>query len=171
MKIYYIFLIIPLLFFSSCGGNNSKKERKNISGKELKQSVFNFENPPKFRKDSEIIFINKNNETIFQIDAEIASLPEECFRGLMYRSEMDENQGMLFIMNKEEIQSFYMRNTIIPLDIIYINSNYEIVDIYKNTKTLDETSLPSAEPALFVVEINAGLCDKFNIKKGDKINF
>ena len=89
----------------------------------------------------------------------------------MYRNGMAENRGMLFLMESEKYQSFWMHNCVMSLDIIYINSNYEIVDIYKNTNVLDETSLPSKAPALYVVEINAGLCSKYGIKIGDKVQF
>jgi uncharacterized membrane protein (UPF0127 family) len=74
-------------------------------------------------------------------------------------------------MGMEERQSFYMRNTIISLDIIYVNAKFEIVDIYENTEVLNESSLPSAAPAKYVVEINAGLCEKYGIKIGDSIVF
>ena len=173
MKKYCLILLIiitTICFFTDC--NNKKKERFDISSKkELKHIDYSFDNPPKFRKDGVLKFINKENEVLFSIDIEVVSTREEHGRGLMYRPEMAENRGMLFMMESEAYQSFYMKNTIISLDIIYINSNFEIVDIYKNTNTLDETSLPSAKPALYVVEVNSGICEKYNINIGDKIEY
>ena len=87
------------------------------------------------------------------------------------RKEMDENKGMLFIFTNEDWRSFWMHNTLIPLDIIYVNAKREVVSICKNTNTLDDTSLPSEAPAMYVIEINAGLCDKYGIDKGTKVNF
>jgi len=169
----YISIILVCLSCIQCNNNNKNtKEHTVTNGGELKTQNYSFDNPPKFRKDGELIFVRKgDNLELFKIDLEIASTDEERARGLMFRPEMAENQGMIFLFFKEEIQSFYMRNTLIPLDIIYINSKKEIVDIYKNTNVLDDTSLPSKSPAMYVVEINAGLCDKYNINEGDMIYF
>ena len=174
-RIIILLTIFATIILMGCNNEKNKRNKDNTNVKireELKIKEYIFENPPKFRKDGELNFVNKNTgEVLLKIDVEIASTDVDKARGLMYRSSMEENQGMLFLMDREEIQSFYMRNTIIPLDIIYVNSKFEIVDIYKNTKILDETSLPSKAPARYVVEINGGLCDKFNIKEGDKIAF
>ncbi len=64
-------------------------------------------------------------------------------RDLMYRKSMDDTKGMLFIFQKEEPQSFWMKNTVIPLDIMFVNSKKEIVKIFKNTIPFSENSLPS----------------------------
>jgi uncharacterized membrane protein (UPF0127 family) len=154
-----------------CDNNNKKKHTPtNNNNVVLADQNYSFENPPEYRKDDELAFIDaESDEILFQIDIEVASNDIERARGLMFRAEMEENHGMLFLFGQEHIQSFYMRNTLIPLDIIYINSRMTIVDIYKDTKPLDETSLPSANPAQFVVEINAGLCEKYGLKIGDFI--
>ncbi len=164
-------LIIPILLIQ-CDNNKNKKKRTNTNTNNvvLIENNYNFENPPPFRKDDELAFIDSETENIiFQIDAEIASNDIERARGLMYRNKMEENQGMFFLFEREQTQSFYMRNTLIPLDIIYINSKMKIVDIYKSTNPMDETSLPSAAPAQYVVEINGGLCEKYGIEIGDLI--
>jgi uncharacterized membrane protein (UPF0127 family) len=84
---------------------------------------------------------------------------------------MEGNQAMLFIFKKERPRSFYMKNTEFSLDIIYINKKKEIVGIQKNTKPFDNTSLPSNEPVLYVLEINGGLSDSWGITKGDVIEW
>lgn len=89
----------------------------------------------------------------------------------MFREKMEDGQGMLFIFPSEEPEGFYMKNTIIPLDIIFINSKKEIVKIYKNTTPFSEQDLPSLKPAVYVVEVNAGFTDKNNIKEGDFIDW
>ena len=76
---------------------------------------------------------------------------------------------MLFIFSRQEYQSFWMRNTAISLDIIFVNSNNEIVTIHKNTNTFSDKSYPSTKPAIFVVEVIAGFTDKYGINVGDKI--
>lgn len=89
----------------------------------------------------------------------------------MYRENMQEDQGMLFIFPVEEYQSFYMKNTIMPLDIMFVNSKKQIVKIHKNTTPYSEKSLPSFNPAVYVVEVNAGFSDKFGIKEGSYIDW
>jgi uncharacterized membrane protein (UPF0127 family) len=173
---YIALIMICIIAFSFLQCNNNPKEKKIVKTSpkrtELKESKYNFDNPPKFRHDGELNFVDKENTEIkFKINIEIASTDMERALGLMFRPQMDENKGMLFLMDREEFQSFYMRNTIIPLDIIYINNKFEIVDIYEHTNVLDDTSLPSSAPARYVVEINAGLCEKYGIKIGDSIYF
>ena len=82
---------------------------------------------------------------------------------------MKESEGMFFIFNREELQSFWMKNTFLPLDIIFVNKANTIVKIHKHTQPLSEQSYPSENPAIYVVEVNSGYADKYNIKEGDKI--
>ncbi len=124
-----------------------------------------------FKKDGELTFQTKEGSFISSIDLEFAETTKERTQGLMYRTEMKENQGMLFIFPEEQMQSFWMHNTVLPLDMIFINSNLEIVTIRKNTKPYDDSSYPSTKPAQYVVEVNAGYADKYNIKVGDKVVF
>ena len=84
---------------------------------------------------------------------------------------MDENQGMLFIFDDSSPRYFWMKNTYISLDIIYIDENFRIVSIQKTALPRSEESLPSEKPAKYVVEVNAGFTDKYKINKGDKISF
>ncbi len=134
---------------------------------------FTIENSaPVFKKEGELLFISKdNNETLAVIDIEIADTDQKTMQGLMYRSSMPQNAGMLFLMPREDIQGFWMRNTYIPLDMIFVNSNKQIVTIHANTTPMNESSYISTAPALYVVEVNAGYCNKNNIKEGDKIDF
>ncbi len=122
-----------------------------------------------FQKEGELVFTNTNGDTITKIDIEIADNDTQRQVGLMMRRNMKMDEGMLFLFDQETYQSFWMKNTILPLDIIYVNSNREIVTIYKNTKPYSEESLPSSKPSQYVVEVNAGYTDKFGIKEGDKV--
>ena len=143
-----------------------------IMNKDTNQG-FTIENSaPTFKKEGELSFISKvDNETITVIDIEVADNDQKTAQGLMYRSSMPMNAGMLFLMPREDIQGFWMRNTYIPLDMIFVNSNKEIVTIHANTTPMNENSYISTAPALYVVEVNAGYCNKNNIKEGDKIDF
>jgi uncharacterized membrane protein (UPF0127 family) len=122
-----------------------------------------------FTKEGELTFNSKDSKYISMIDIEIAEDDRERSQGLMFRKGMRENQGMLFIFAREEFQSFWMRNTEISLDIIFVNSNEEIVTIHKNTETFSDNSYPSTRPAIYVVEVVAGYTSKYGIEVGDKI--
>lgn len=74
-----------------------------------------------------------------------------------------------FIFTNEEPQSFWMQHTPLSLDMIFVNKENEIVKIHKNTTPFSEQSYPSGRPAKYVVEVNAGYTDKFQIEEGDKI--
>lgn len=121
-----------------------------------------------FTKDGELS-IFKNDSLIQTINVEFAKNEMERSLGLMYRSSMDEHQGMWFIFPEEAPRSFYMRNTEISLDIIYLDKDKKVVSIAKNARPYDETSLPSEKPAMYVLEINGGLADKWGIDKGDRV--
>lgn len=127
---------------------------------------------PVFRKDGELRFLDgRTSKVINTIEIEVADDDAEREQGLMYRDTMPENAGMLFMMDIEETQSFWMKNTIISLDIIYADTNRRIVSIHKNCKPYSLDQIVSAEPAAYVVEVNAGYTSKYNIKVGDVISF
>ncbi len=129
-------------------------------------------NGPRFRKEGELQFLSAaTGKTLAAIDIEIADDEMSQKQGLMWRRSMEDNQGMLFIMAAQEEQAFWMRNTYIPLDIIYVNDQMEIVRIRANTKPQSLSQITSDAPALYVVEVNAGFAEKQNIKQGDKIAF
>lgn len=143
-----------------------------VGNKESSQNFVAEDKTPSFVKEGELLFKSATtNDTLAVIDIEIADNEQKTAQGLMYRSSMPENAGMLFLMRAERIQSFWMRNTYIPLDMIFVNSDMEIVTIHANTTPMNENSYVSTAPALYVVEVNAGFCNKNNIKIGDIIEY
>ncbi|MEK6823893.1 MAG: DUF192 domain-containing protein [Nanoarchaeota archaeon] len=126
-----------------------------------------------------IYFIFRTNESqvCFSencFDVEVVSSQEELSKGLMFRESLNENSGMLFIFPKEDFHNFWMKNTLIPLDIIWINSAKEIVFIENNAqpclKDICESFTPD-EKALYVLEINSGIAEEIGLKVGDEVNF
>ncbi len=106
-------------------------------------------------------------------DVELAVKPEEQSRGLMFREHLDLDKGMLFIFEEEKKHSFWMKNTLIPLDIIWINKNKEVVFISENVQPCEEFSCPNIKPsesAKYVLEINGGISKKIGLIIGDKID-
>lgn len=124
-----------------------------------------------FKYEGDLQIIDSIGVLKKEIQIEIADNDFEQQTGLMYRKQMDTDKGMLFIFEEIKVRSFYMKNTYIPLDIIYIDTDNTIINIAKNAKPLDENSLFSGAPAKYVLEINAGLSEKWGIKKGDEISF
>ena len=89
----------------------------------------------------------------------------------MYRTSMQQDGGTLFIFEDERPRSFYMKNTQFALDIIYLDAAQKVVSIQKNAQPMDPTSLPSEGNAKYVLEVNAGLSDQWNLEKGDMMIF
>ena len=109
------------------------------------------------------------NEKSFNV--EIADNQIERSQGLMFRKELEENSGMLFLFESSGKHSFWMKNTLIPLDMIWIDENLEIVFIFENAQPCEETcdSITPDKNAKYVLEINSGLVEKYNFKIGDEI--
>jgi len=101
---------------------------------------------------------------------EIADDEAERQRGLMYRTSLAPDAGMLFIWNKAAPRAFWMRNTYIPLDIIYIGADGRIVSIAAMTEPFNETPVPSDGPALGVLEIAGGRAGQLGIAVGDRVH-
>ena len=112
-----------------------------------------------------------NGKKLIKINVEIADDNEERINGLMFREKLDENSGMLFIFENGEYQTFWMKNTLIPLDMIFIDENFQIVDIKNAIPCKEERcdSYKSSKPAKYVLEVNKGFTIKNNIKLGDRL--
>jgi len=101
-------------------------------------------------------------------EIELAQSDYQKETGLMHRKQMKIDQGMLFIYeDQRKRQTFYMKNTFIPLDLIYLNSEMEIVDFNLKTKPLSEDYISSGIPSMYVLEVNAGLVERLQLEKGD----
>lgn len=114
-----------------------------------------------------VTVVTKAGEKKFMV--EIADTEPERERGLMFRSSMADDRGMLFEFQDLRDRAFWMHNTYIPLDIIYIAPNGKIVSIAANAQPFDDTPLPSYGPAKGVLEINGGLAAKLGIAPGDTV--
>ncbi|MFH1307952.1 MAG: DUF192 domain-containing protein [archaeon] len=105
---------------------------------------------------------------------EIADTPELRAQGLMHRTNLDSNKGMLFIFEQEAIYPFWMKNTFIPLDMIWINSTFDIVFIKENARPCSQEPCESIVPtqkALYVLELNAGKAREAGLAIGNKLDF
>jgi len=106
-------------------------------------------------------------------EIELAITNEEQMLGLMFRKSLDQNKGMLFVFKEEGEYSFWMKNTLIPLDIIWIDKNQEVVFISENTQPCKQDPCSSTAPgqkAKYVLEINAGIVKEIKLKTGEKVD-
>ncbi len=111
---------------------------------------------------------SKNGLHIFGV--ELATTPEEQSRGLMFRRELPPMQGMLFDFKREQPTSFWMKNTYVSLDMIFIRADGTILRIAENTVPLSEAMVPSGGPVRAVLEVVAGTAKKLGIAPGDRVS-
>lgn len=118
-------------------------------------------------------FYSANNpkEMIASFKAEIADEPQEISLGLMYRQELEQDHGMLFIFENEVMSSFWMKNTLIALDMIFISQDKKVISIVHEAEPQTTSPRLASAPFKYVLEINGGLANKFGILPGDSVLF
>ena len=102
---------------------------------------------------------------------EVAETPQEQAKGLMFRTEMAPDEGMLFPYDQPRVLSFWMRNTVIPLDLVFIDAQHRIINIAENATPYSEASIVSAEPGVAVLELNGGRTHALGIVAGNKVEW
>lgn len=127
---------------------------------------------PVFKDEGQLVFLKKGTgQTITVINIQIADNDQERAQGLMWRASMPEDDGMLFIFDKQKILTFWMKNTYIPLDMVFADKTGKIVMIHAEAVPFSEASITSDQPAKYVVEVNGGFCARYGIKDGDSISY
>ncbi len=115
-----------------------------------------------------LTIVTSSGEHTFQI--EVARTDEQRARGLMFRRFMPQDRGMLFDFKTEQPIMMWMRNTYIPLDMIFIARDGRVINVAENTEPMSERTIASAAPAFAVLELNAGVTRKIGLKAGDRIS-
>lgn len=166
-KAKYIVLALVVTALTSCETDTktAPSDKKNAGKSEVRPTG------PQFKKEGELYLLKATGDTIRKIDIEIADIESERTIGLMHRWSMPDTQGMLFIFEVEEPRSFWMHNTLMGLDILYIRENGTIESIAKYCVPKSDKSIPSKGPALYVLELKEGFCDIFGVEVGDKVDF
>ncbi len=116
-----------------------------------------------------VVFVTDNGD--LSVAVEVQRTPKELQRGLMFREHLPKGTGMLFLMPRQRKQTFWMRNTLIPLDMIFVDDTRRIVGIVANTTPLDETPRGVDRPSRFVIEVPGGYCQEVGIATGDRVKF
>lgn len=122
-----------------------------------------------FKDDVSLGILSENDTLISGLKTEIADDDYHRETGLMYRKTMNDDQAMLFVFDTEAPRGFYMKNTLLSLDIIFIDANKEIINIHKQTEPLSLKTLYSNAPAMYVLEVKAGLSDTWGLEPGNKV--
>jgi len=151
------FLLASSLLLLSCNGQADKQTEVQKT-RELSYTA-------------NVSFIEQPNEEIISVRAAVADDDDSRSEGLMNVHNLPEDAGMLFIFDSEAPRSFWMANTPISLDIIFVNSEMDIVRIHRNTPPYSHENIVSEAPAKYVVEVNAGFTLNHDIREGMKIDF
>jgi len=106
---------------------------------------------------------------VHRFQVELARTPEEQARGLMFREKLNTDSGMLFLYDVPVLASFWMKNTLIPLDMIFIGADGRIVNIHANARPHDLTPKVAEKPVSAVLEIGGGLAERLGIGAGDRV--
>lgn len=150
----YLLILISFLFISC--NDTETPERTDTEERTLEYT-------------SEVTYIDVNGNEVTTIDVAVADDDESRTQGLMDVTDLPEDAGMLFIFDENRERNFWMANTPLSLDILFVNEDYEIVRIHQNTTPYSQDSIPSEEPAKYVVEVNAGFTLRHDITEGATI--
>lgn len=151
IKTTVFLFVLGLFMFTACKSGAKKHSDEKIEIEFIKQGDLSL----------------KNNDSIIKnIEIEIANTEAKRQIGLMNRSQMQENRGMLFVFDEDNTSGFWMKDTRIPLDIIFVGADSTVINVQKNAKAYDESSYPAKAPYRYALEVNGGSADKWGIKEG-----
>ena len=160
MKTRILYGLAVSLVLSACGAETPRPntEEQRPAGRTLEYT-------------QDIRFLDDQGEVISEIRAAVVDTDESRNMGLMDVRELPEDRGMLFVFDREAPLSFWMANTPLSLDIIFVNEAKEIVRIHANTPPLSEQNFESEADAMYAIEVNAGYCVRHDIREGLTVDF
>jgi uncharacterized membrane protein (UPF0127 family) len=118
---------------------------------------------------STVVIDTGERQVVFRI--ELARTEPEREKGLMYRDHLAADAGMLFLFERPSIQTFWMKNTLIPLDMIFIGADHSVAGVVANAQPLTLTPRNVDEPSQYVLEIGGGLAARLGIRAGARVDF
>lgn len=149
-------LLILVIFAFGCGNRPKTQDKPNLS---------------LFEKQGTLTFLDTSGTAVTSVDIEIADSPKKRETGMMGRPMLGEKNGMLFVFEQEQYLAFWMMNTMISLDMIFINANKRIVTIQRNAVPYSQESYAADSPGQYVLEVNAGFCDRYGIQVGQSVEW
>ncbi len=157
----YICLVLLAATLAACGGDPASRATQRADDA--------FPDIP-FRDDGDLTFFQGDAE-ILTIDIEIAESDSERARGLMQRPSLPEKSGMLFLFEQEAMQTFYMANTPLALDLLFVDRDSMVIDIDKYNRPFTSTLIRSDAPAQYVIEVPAGFADIYGLLEGERVHW
>ena len=149
-------LLFILLLAAGCGSDNSADD-------DIGESTF--------QRDGQLAFVEPNGDTLRTIEIEISDSDAERQRGLMRRRSLGYGRGMLFIFDEVDQSGMWMKNTPLPLDIIFVAPDSQVINIVRRTTPFSQETIKPSAPKKFVVEVRAGFADRFGINDSTKIRW
>ncbi len=175
MKPRAIVAVALALLFAGCGGDSASSPNSSQGDPQASEGANTgpelTSKTPQTASGIRTLAIETSGDESVEVRVEIADEPDEQAKGLMDRMALGQDQGMLFVFPTEEDRSFWMKDTLIPLSIAYMDSEGRIVDI-QDMKALDDDPphYVSAEPARYALEVNKGFFDERGVKVGDRVD-
>ena len=151
----YIPVILIILFITLCF---------NLCSEDIEHNL-------KFESEGTFLFLPTADHDTLVVNIEFAETDSEMMQGLMYRDKMDWMQGMLFVYKDVRPMSFWMKNTHLPLDLIFVSEEGVVLDFYEYATPFSEESIFSEYLSKFALEVNAGFCEENLITIGDSIKW
>lgn len=124
----------------------------------------------KAREQPEVVLLPPGHDPI-SVQIEVARSEEERRRGLMFRKHLDENAGMLFLFERTQPLTFWMHNTYVPLDMIFIESSMRVLGVVENAEPLTDTGRSVPGDSQYVLEVNAGFSRRHGLVQGTAVRF
>ena len=149
----------------ACGGTNDA-----VSGEDPEmRPILHEDEAPRIRPEVRFVGVTNADGSPVAVRIQVADDEFERARGLMYRRSLDPDAGMLFVFEAPEDTSFWMENTFIPLDVIFIDENLQVAGIVTDTVPLSRDPIEIGQPSLYVLEVNAGFVRTHGIQAGGQI--
>ena len=119
----------------------------------------------------DVLIVHASNHACYRLDVYIAATNEQRSRGLMHVRSLPESTGMLFLYDRDARLSMWMKNTYIPLDILFVRADGTVSSVAYNTEPLSLESIAALEPVRYVLELNAGVAEKFSIDQYSRLEW
>jgi len=159
---YQFVIILLVITVAGCGGTPPEPEADTL--------VADQPATPKARRDLPVAILPGGRP----LTLELAITQDEIGQGLMFRSSLPENRGMLFLFREERIPSFWMKNTLIPLDMVFLSAEGTVVDVIHNARPCPTDPCPqyvAKAPAMAVLEVAAGVAESHGLDNGTRLFF
>jgi uncharacterized membrane protein (UPF0127 family) len=154
------FLLLPLLVLALATGCGSDADTDNAGSGE-----------PSFQREGTLAFYQPSGDTLATIAIEIADTDAERQQGLMRRRSLGYDRGMLFIFDDVSTDGMWMKNTPLPLDIVFVAPDSQVVSITRRTTPFSEETIEPAAPRKFVVEVRAGFANRYGLTDSTSIRW